>query len=40
MIANRCPECGGEMIKHEFNGRVYYLCKNCGKEIVVPASFL
>lgn len=41
MIANkRCPECGGEMIHHEFNGRVYYICKNCRKELVVPAMAL
>jgi len=41
MIANkRCPECGREMVHHEFNGRVYYICKNCGKELVVPAMAL
>jgi len=36
----RCPECGSEMIKHEFGDRVYYVCKKCGKEIVMPLSFL
>lgn len=43
MIANikmRCPECGGEMIQHVFKDRVYYICKKCGKEMVVPLSFI
>ncbi|HDN95757.1 MAG: hypothetical protein FE045_04855 [Thermoplasmata archaeon] len=36
----RCPECGSKMTKHEFGGRVYYICPKCGKEIVMPLSFL
>ncbi len=41
MIANkRCPECGGEMMEHRFNGRVYYICKRCRKEFVVSEAFL
>jgi len=35
----RCPECGSEMIKHEFNGKAYYICPKCGKELVIPLSF-
>ncbi len=36
MIAKRCPECGGEMIGHRYNGRLYYICKNCNKELIIP----
>jgi len=32
----RCPECGGVMLEHKFNGRIYYVCKNCKKELVIP----
>ncbi|MEM1513305.1 MAG: zf-TFIIB domain-containing protein [Candidatus Thermoplasmatota archaeon] len=36
MIAKKCPECGAEMKGHSFNGRLYYVCQKCGKEMIIP----
>jgi transposase-like protein len=32
----KCPECGSEVRHHRFNGRVYYVCKRCRKEFIIP----
>jgi formamidopyrimidine-DNA glycosylase len=31
----KCPECSGEMIRHVFEGRVYYLCERCSREQII-----
>lgn len=36
MMTKRCPECGAEMLHHKYGDRVYYVCKRCGKELVIP----
>lgn len=31
----RCPGCGGALIHHSFNERVYMVCSRCDREIQV-----
>jgi len=31
----KCPECGGEMVRHMFEGTVYYLCDRCSGEQII-----